>query len=254
VSEALQIEDVSRSYGGVRAVIDVSATVSRGEIVGLVGPNGAGKTTLFDVVCGFLAADSGSVTVEGQQATGLPPHRIARLGVARLFQEVRLARALSVSENVLVALDSRLRRTSADGRSVSLLCTHRTVGASVRAVLASVGLQERVDDIAGTLSYGQQKLLALAMCLGADPNVLLLDEPFAGIAPSLIERTITILTSLRDRGAAILVIDHNVEALRRCADRLVAMSAGRIIAVGPTGAVLQSQTVLDTYLHPGRNV
>jgi branched-chain amino acid transport system ATP-binding protein len=222
----------------------------------LIGTNGAGKTTLFDVIGGFLTPDTGWVEIAGQRTTGLPPHSVARLGVARLFQEIRLARALPVYENVAIGVkrvqgepSERLRALLANMGDRS--SRHQPL---LRRLLELIGLQEKYDVPAGTLSYGQQKLLAFVMCVGADPELLLLDEPFAGVAPPTIERITVLLASMSQAGIAIVIIDHNLRALERSAGTLIAMSAGRIIATGSTKEVLGSRAVLDAYLRPGPNV
>lgn len=230
MSSALEIRNVSKRYECVNAVVGVNLTVDLGEIVGLIGTNGAGKTTLLDIIGGFILPDSGSVGILGRSTTGLQAYRVSRLGVARLFQEIRLARALSVYDNLVIAGNSR----------------HESTG----PLLTSAGICDERRTLAGSLSYGQQKVLALAMCVNAKPKLMLLDEPFAGLSPVLTEQVSSFLKDISGQGTAIVAVDHNVRVIAQTAVRVIAMSAGRFISCGSPTEVLAAPEVINSYLRP----
>jgi ABC-type branched-subunit amino acid transport system ATPase component len=236
VKSALVLSEISKGYGGVRALEAVSLSVDFGEVVGLIGGNGAGKTTLFDVAGGHLGADRGRVVVSGTDVTTLPAFRIARLGLGRLFQEVRLARSMSVRDNLAFACERRAHPLGAPS--------------DWRTVLHPAGVDPGSSERAAALSYGQQKLLAIAMCLASRPRLLMLDEPFAGLGAAMVEIVVSTVVQLAETGAAVVIVDHNMQALRAVAPRMIALASGRVIADGDAAGVLASSVVLDAYLSP----
>lgn len=239
----LDVVDVRKRFGGVQAIREATLQVGRGEIVGLIGPNGAGKTTLFECITGFLRPDAGSVTLGSQSVLGLPPHRIAWMGLGRTFQAVRTFPEMTVWENMMCAVEHRgegLWQTTRYGPSRAFQETAR----DLLDVFQLWGLRELR---AGALSFGQQKLLSLAMAVLRQPTVVLLDEPTAGVNPVLVNEIGDHIRALNASGITFLVIEHNMEFIMALAHRIAFMAEGRIVAVGPPADIQQNQTVLELY-------
>jgi len=232
----LEVAHVGKSFGGVRALHDVSFTLDQGELVGVMGPNGSGKTTLFNVITGALAPDTGRVVLDGRSIGGLPAHRVCAHGVARTFQLVRPFPGLSVLDNVLVGI--LYGRTRRDGRAET----------EAERLLALVGLERRGSVPAASLTLVDRKRLELARALGTGPRVLLLDEFMAGLNPAETDTAMGVIRRLRDEGVTLLMVEHIVWALMDLADRLVVLSAGEKIAEGAPHAVAADPTVIDVYL------
>jgi len=233
----LAVEGLRRSFGGLVAVDGLTFTLRRGEILGLIGPNGSGKTTALNLISGALAADAGAIALEGRPILGLSPHRIARLGISRTFQLVRILGGMTAEENVVAGLANRARPLwGAAAKDAA------------RALLARVGLQGREAVPAGTLTYIDQKRLELARALALEPRLLLLDEWLAGLNPTDLEEGIALIRSLREDGLTIIMVEHVMDAIRSLCDRCVVMSAGRMIAEGTPQAVLADRQVVTAYL------
>jgi branched-chain amino acid transport system ATP-binding protein len=233
----LSLDKVSKAFGGVTAVKDVSLIVEPGEILGVMGPNGSGKTTLFNLVSGALVPDSGEIIVDGERTNGLPPHQLCRRGVARTFQLVRPFLALSVLENVLVGLGY--------GRN-------KLTGAAARArateLLSSVGLESRSDRLASTLTVMDRKRLELARALAASPKLLLLDEFMAGLTPTETAAAIGLIQEMQRGGITVILVEHIVWALLDVSHRIVVLSAGEKIADGAPSKVANEPHVIEVYL------
>jgi len=245
----LKINDLSKAFDGVKAVDGLSLTVEEQRIVSLIGPNGAGKTTLFNLVCGFLPSDGGSILFRGQTLDGAAPCRIARLGIGRTFQDLRLIRKVSVLDNTMLGFQNQAGEAVL--HALAGWKTKREEQGNLdkaRGLLGFVGLAEKAGDLAEALSYGQQKLLTLACCLAMDAQLLLLDEPVAGIEPETSRRILELLQELRSQGKTILLIEHNLGAVRAVSDFVVVMDEGRKIAEGTPEAVMQDPVVLEAYL------
>jgi branched-chain amino acid transport system ATP-binding protein len=233
---------ISQRFGGLAALTDVSFRVGAGEIVGLIGPNGAGKTTLFNTISGLIAPSAGAVHLEGRAITGLPAHRIARLGLGRTFQSPRLFPYLTVQQHVVLSARFRPRAEA------SLRTRDGDVAEAVRA-LELVGLEHRAEFEALREPTGRRKLVELAMVLAARPRVLLLDELMAGLNPGEVQFAMRLVRRIRDeRGAAIFWVEHVMEAIMGVADRVVVLHHGEKIAEGSPAAIAEDPRVLDAYL------
>jgi branched-chain amino acid transport system ATP-binding protein len=245
----LSCETLSKSYGGVNALVNVSLEFPSSGVIAIIGPNGAGKTTLLDVIAGFLRPDSGRVFLGDNELTRLPAYRTARLGISRTFQELRLITQISALENVL------LGRPNQRGERIWRALSRLGVAASERENcdeamrwLRFVGLDGVADYPAGTLSYGQQKLLTLACCLATGSQVLLLDEPFSGVHPEAVRRIRDLIRDLRDLEKMIVFIEHDIASVRDVADQVVVMDHGKIIAFGPPSDVLERPEIVEAYV------
>ena len=240
----LQVSGLSKRYGGVLAVQDVSFEVSSGELLALIGPNGAGKTTCFNMVNGQLAPDAGEVRLEGRSLRGLAPRQIWRLGVGRTFQITATFGSMSVRENVQMALLSHHRRLS------SMLSSSRTFYvAEADALLARVGMDGQADRICSVLAYGDLKRVELAVALANGPKLLLMDEPTAGMAPAERRQLMQLAADLaRSGGIAVLFTEHDMDVVFGFADRVVVLAEGRIIAQGSPDSVRVDARVREVYL------
>jgi len=237
----LEVVQVSKRFGGVRALRGVSLTIesgSPGSLVALIGPNGAGKTTLFEIISGSQRPTTGTVRFGGADVTRLPPHRIARLGVGRTFQIARLFPDLRVLDNVLVGVTfgSRNRGDRAE--------RHRTA----ERLLELVGLHDKAAARARELSLGEQKRVELAVALGIEPRLLLLDELTSGLPPRGREEVIRFYSRLRERGLTIFAIEHSLSVLAKLADRVVVLHRGELVADGAPRNVFAARRVVETYL------
>jgi branched-chain amino acid transport system ATP-binding protein len=246
----LVLTGVTKSFGGLRAVDDVSFGLERGSITGLIGPNGAGKTTLFNVVAGALKPSAGTISFAGSRIDGLPPYRIYRAGIARTFQIPRPFAAMSVLENVMLAPLGQ-----AGERFWNPLVHPGRVRAQERAsrdkalgVLAFLQLAGLADEPARNLSGGQLKLLELGRALMSDPQLILLDEPGAGVNPTLLGQIVERIAELNRRGIGFLIIEHNMDLVMSLCRPIVVMAGGRVLMQGDPDAVRRDPRVLDAYL------
>jgi branched-chain amino acid transport system ATP-binding protein len=250
----LEVRDLSVRFGGVRAVSGVSLAVREGEILSIIGPNGAGKTTIFNVVTGLYRPTAGEVRLRGRAITELPPHARARLGIARTFQNIRLFRELTVDANVRVARYGRTRVGLAGAllRTPEFRRERAETDRSVRALLESVGLHGRGDEPARSLPYGDQKRVELARALAAEPSVLLLDEPAAGMSTGEADELMTLVRQLRDRGLAIFLVEHHIRVVMGVSNRVAVMNHGELIAEGPPAVIRRDPAVIAAYLGEGQ--
>lgn len=246
----LKLEALSKSFGGLQAVSDLSFEVKAGTITSLIGGNGAGKTTAFNLITGNLAPDAGHIYFRDMPVDGLPPHKVARAGIARGFQELRLFNRLSARDNIEAAIPGQggesLVRSLIGGRTLEE--EGRAAAARSTALLRDLTIETHADSLAERLSYGQQKLLSLGRLLAAEGELLLLDEPTSGLSPSMVEDFCTRMRALTRAGKTILLIEHNVEIVMRLSDWIVVMHQGTKIAEGTPDDVRNNVTVMHTYL------
>jgi len=251
VSALLEIRNLTHRFGGLVAVNDFSLDVAAGELVGIIGPNGAGKTTVFNLISGVYRASSGSIRIGGEEIVGCAPHAIARLGVARTFQNIRLFRDLSVLDNVRAALDGRARYGIAEalGRIGRMAGEERRVIKEALELLALLKLEHLAGETACNLPYGLQRRLEIARALALRPRLLLLDEPAAGMNPNEIGKLMELIGWVRERfGLTILLIEHQMRLVMGICERLAVLDFGATIAVGTPAVVRADPKVLEAYL------
>jgi branched-chain amino acid transport system ATP-binding protein len=247
----LRVEGLSIRFGGLAALSDVSFDVANGEILGLIGPNGAGKSTVFNVLSGLYRPDAGRVTFDGASLLDLTPHAIARRGIARTFQNTEVFRPLSVLDNVLVGLHSRLRGglLGAAVWSRAVAREERAARERARALLARLGLDDVADVEAGGLPLGRQKRLEMARALAAEPRCLLLDEPAGGLNPTETGALMDLIVRLRnDLRLTMIVVEHDMPLVMGVSDRVAVLHYGRKIAEGKPREVATDAAVIEAYL------
>jgi branched-chain amino acid transport system ATP-binding protein len=246
----VEIESVSRRFGGYTALSDVSATVDEATIHAVIGPNGAGKTTLFNVVSGVLLPTSGRVRFDGLDYTGRKPDRVLAMGIARNFQQVRLFRGLSVVENVMVGRHARMPSglRSLLGLGIFDAAAEAEARDKARAELEFVGIGARIEARPAEMTLVDQRRVEIARALASDPRLLLLDEPAAGMNPAEVRDLTALIRRIRDRGVTILLVEHHIRLVMSAADRITVLGAGTVIADGPPQEIQRNERVLSAYL------
>jgi len=247
----LEVSNAAKSFDGVHAVAGASFAVARGSITALIGPNGAGKTTMFDLLSGFAKPDFGTILLDGREIGGLAPHRVARLGLVRTFQLTRVLAGMSVLDNMLLAASrhpgehlplllarpGRARRAEDEARHLA------------EGLLETFGLQTKAEDYAGSLSGGQRKLLEIARALMTSPSLVLLDEPMAGVNPTLGRSILDYIAALQKaHGTTFLFVEHDMDVVMRSADKVVVMAQGRVISIGSPADIRADPAVVAAYL------
>jgi branched-chain amino acid transport system ATP-binding protein len=246
----LEVDDVTIRFGGVAALDSVTFDIKEGEILGLIGPNGAGKTTCFNVMTGVYHATSGEVRFDGQNLAGRKRFEITKLGIARTFQNIRLFKAMTALENVMVGFDAR----SKVGLLNALFRTplHRRTEAEAEAtafeLLDFVGVRGRAEELAENLSYGDQRRLEIARAMATKPKLLCLDEPAAGFNPAEKQRLMDLIRKVRDQGYTVLLIEHDMRLVMGVTDRIVVLEFGRKIAEGTPAEIRDNPAVIAAYL------
>jgi ABC-type branched-subunit amino acid transport system ATPase component len=246
----LELRDVRRTFGGLAAVDGASLSVGSGEVHGLIGPNGAGKTTLLNLVSGLIPATSGQILLAGTRLDGLPPHRIAALGVTRTYQNIRLFPALTAADNVLVG--AHLRRYAPLWRRMLFLpgagAEEQAARAASLALLERVGMAGRAGERASNLSYGEQRRVEIARALASSPRVMLLDEPTAGMNPGEVASIAELIRGVARAGHSVLLVEHNVKLVMDVCDRITVLDFGKVIADGTPSEVANDPAVIAAYL------
>ena len=241
----LEVKGLAKSYGAIRAVQGVSFTLDKGEILGIIGPNGSGKTTLFNMILGQLRPDAGLVRFAGRDITGAPPLAIAEAGIGRTFQSLQVFGSLTARENLIAAAQE------AHGTRMSRLFGPADAGCTAQAqvFIDRFRLQRVADLKAGTLSYGQQTLIDLAMAFVSEPGLVMLDEPAAGVNPTLVEDIRQMLEAQnKERGTTFVVIEHNMDFVMKLCHRVIVMAEGLVIAAGKPAEVQNDPLVISAYL------
>jgi len=250
MSVLLEIRGVTKHFNGVKALDNVNCAIHPGEIVGLIGPNGAGKTTLFNTITGFLEPDEGEMIFRGSRITRSAPHKIARLGISRTFQEMRLIRQMTVLENVLLWFGHQTGETICGAflRWKSVRRSENQMNHEARALLETAGLLDKAEGMASDLSYGQQKLLSIICCLASKADLLLFDEPIAGIAPEMAKQITDLILQLPLSGKTVIMIEHNMDVVMNTCKRVIFMDEGAIVCEGAPDEVRRDPRVIEAYL------
>jgi branched-chain amino acid transport system permease protein len=245
----LEASGLKKYFGGIRAADGLGLRLARGRVTGLIGPNGAGKTTVFNLLTGVIPPDEGSVRLRGQEITGWTLNRIAKAGMARSYQEVRIYPRMSVLENVMIAIPGQPGEQLPNALFRRLLSRRGEENTREQAMehLEFVGLADRAEELAGTLAFGEQKVVALARLLATGADVLLLDEPASGIDIDWVERMLGLIAELRARGKSICVVEHNLHVIERVADSVYFMETGRITAEGTVRELMEQERLAEVY-------
>jgi branched-chain amino acid transport system ATP-binding protein len=246
----LQFDHISKQFGGLQVLQDVSFTVPQGSVFGLIGPNGAGKTTVFNLVTGLLRPSGGNILFEGKDIGHTPPHKITRLGMARTFQNIRIFKEMTLLENVVVGMHDHLHYGLA-GLLLNLRGyrgMERQARERARELLSWVRLDHKADELADSLSYGEQRKLEFARALATEPKLLLLDEPVAGMNPAEKTELMAEIVNIKERGFSIFMIEHDMRFVMGLCDRIAVLNFGRIIAEGTPDQIKSDPAVIEAYL------
>jgi branched-chain amino acid transport system ATP-binding protein len=250
VNDILQVIDLTKRFGGLTAVSNVTFSVRELEILSVIGPNGAGKSTLFKLIASFLRASGGEVRFRGERISNLAPHITARKGIVRTFQETNIFKGMTVRENVIIAHHLRSKASLFGffiGSPVAVR-DEREFGRSADRILEFLGLGEIANEIASNLPQGHLRALGIAIGLSTEPKVLLLDEPFAGMNHDETMRAVEMVRSVRDRGVTLLLVEHDMSAVMKISDRIVVLNFGEKIAEGTPAEIQENERVIEAYL------
>ena len=250
MSDLVEVSGITKRFGGLIAVNDVSFVVREQEILSVIGPNGAGKSTLFKLISSFLRPSAGEVRFRGERISGRSPHSVAHKGVVRTFQETTIFKGMSVRENVIIAhhLRSKSGLTGFYFGSATARQDEREFARSADEIIDFIGLASQRDEIASNLPHGHLRALGIAIGLATDPAVLLLDEPFAGMNHDETTQAVELVRGVRDRGVTVLLVEHDMHAVMRISDRIVVLNFGVKIAEGTPDEIQKDERVIETYL------
>ncbi len=244
----LEIKNVTRNFGGLVALSEVSFDMNAGEIIGLIGPNGAGKTTLFNVITGVFPPTGGQLILEGEDITGLKPHRVALKGIIRTFQADVLFRDFSALQNILIGLHMRSSRLNPRQIFISPHFIPESETSIASEILDTVGLSRFRDSLAGDLPHGFQRMLGIGIALAAQPKILLLDEPVTGMNLNEIRMVVELIHTLQEKGLTTLLVEHNIKTVMDICPRLIVLNFGKKIAEGSPDEIRRNKDVIEAYL------
>jgi branched-chain amino acid transport system ATP-binding protein len=253
----LALEDIDKSFGGLKAVSGFNMSIEKGEIVGLIGPNGAGKTTVFNMISGIYKPTSGRITFLGQEITGMSPYLVCQRGIARTFQNIRLFRGNTVLDNVMTIFHPRAGYSIADAvlRTPRYKKREQEIAGQAMELLTALGLEERAQDKAMNLPYGAQRRLEIARALAGRPKLLLLDEPAAGMNPAEVVKMVELIKYVKEKfDLTVLLIEHQMGMVMKLCERLVVLDFGQVIATGLPHEIRSNPVVLQAYLGKGAAV
>lgn len=250
MSSLLQIEAISKSFGGVKALVDVSFAVEKGTIHSVIGPNGSGKTTLINVITGFYKPDNGKISLNGTIISNLKPYAIARLGIARTFQNLRLFHSMTVADNVKTALHFRLKQNLVQTLlgSAAMKASEKEATEHIALILEKLELTGIANQMVSGLPYGQRRLVEIARALSLSPQILLLDEPVAGMNPSESLDLIKKIRKLVDDGTTVILVEHDMKVVMQYSDAISVLNHGQVIAHGSATEIQNDQCVIEAYL------
>lgn len=246
----LEIRNISKNFGGISALTDVSFTINEGEIFGLIGPNGAGKTTMFNIITNMYAPTAGDIIFNGETITGTPPHKINQKGICRTFQNIKLFQQMTVLENVMVGRHSK--SSAGVFRSVLRVPSQKREEEEIiikaKDLLSLVGLDSHTHMVAENLSYGQQRRLEIARALASEPKLLLLDEPAAGMNEKETDSLYDLIKEVQKRGVTVLIIEHDMPLVMKLCDRITVLNFGKKLAEGTPQEIQNNDSVIEAYL------
>lgn len=247
----IEFINLEKKFNGIKALDKFSGSVQKGDIVGIIGPNGAGKTTLFNIITNYFLPDKGVVLFKKKDITGASPHKITTLGISRTFQDLRIIKQITAYENVMLAFKNQpgecLRNVFFKSKKVKKI--EKENKKKALELLSYAGLVDKAHELGSELSYGQQKILTIICCLATNGDLILLDEPVAGLSPVLIDKMVSIILDLPKHNKTVVLIEHNMELVSQICDKVIALEAGKIICEGGPDSVRNDPRVIESFLN-----